>query len=80
MVTTLMSNTRKVGFFAPDPVSYARAAVATIGIQRYTHGYWTHALQVYYRLSTYWITVCMQCCIAEEFKFVLFVYLQLLLV
>ena len=47
MVTTLMSNTRKVGFFAPDPVSYAQAAVATIGIQRYTHGYWSHALQVY---------------------------------
>ena len=47
MVTTAMSNKRKVSFFSPDPVSYAKAAVATIGIQEYTHGCWSHALQVY---------------------------------
>ena len=47
MVTTAMSNKRKVSFFSPDPVSYAREAVATIGIQGYTHGCWGHALQVY---------------------------------
>jgi len=46
MVTTAMSNARKVTFFTPDPVTYSRAAVATIGIQDYTHGYWSHALQV----------------------------------
>ena len=46
MVTTAMSNARKVTFFTPDPVTYSRAAVGTIGIQDYTHGYWSHALQV----------------------------------
>lgn len=46
MVTTAMSNKRRVSFFSPDPVSYAKAAVATIGIQRYTHGCWSHAIQV----------------------------------
>ena len=46
LVTTAMSNARRVGFYTPDPVSYARAAVATIGTQNYTHGYWSHALQV----------------------------------
>ena len=30
----------------PDPVTYARAAVATIGIQHTTYGYFYHALQV----------------------------------
>ena len=46
MVTTAMSNVRKVTFTTPDPVSYARAAVATIGVQDYTHGYWGHAVMV----------------------------------
>lgn len=46
MVTTAMSNARKVTFTTPDPVTYSRSAVATIGIQSYTHGYWGHALQV----------------------------------
>ena len=32
--------------FAPDPVTYTRAAVATIGIQHTTYGYFYHALQV----------------------------------
>ena len=30
----------------PDPVTYTRAAVATIGIQHTTYGYFYHALQV----------------------------------
>ena len=32
--------------FLPNPVTYAHAAVATIGIQHTTHGYFYHALQV----------------------------------
>ena len=32
--------------FAPDPITYTRAAVATIGIQHTTYGYFYHALQV----------------------------------
>jgi hypothetical protein len=46
MVTTTMSNARKVTFSTLDPVTYSRAAVATIGIQDYTHGCWPHALVV----------------------------------
>ena len=30
----------------PDPITYTRAAVATIGIQHTTYGYFYHALQV----------------------------------
>ena len=40
-----MSKLRKK-FLVPDPVTYARAAVATIGIQRVTLGCVEHALQV----------------------------------
>ena len=38
----MVENTR----FVPDPVTYTRAAVATIGIQHTTYGYFYHALQV----------------------------------
>ena len=38
----MAENTR----FVPDPITYARAAVATIGIQHTTYGYFYHALQV----------------------------------
>ena len=38
----MVENTR----FVPDPITYARAAVATIGIQHTTYGYFYHALQV----------------------------------
>ena len=31
---------------APDPVTFTRAAVATIGIQHTTYGYFYHAMQV----------------------------------
>lgn len=47
MVATAMSNVRRAVFFSPDPIKYSRAAVATIGIQNYTYGYWPHALQQY---------------------------------
>ena len=47
MVSTTMSNARRVSFFVPDPQSFATSAVATIGIQNYTRGYWPHALQVW---------------------------------
>ena len=38
----------------PDPVTYTRAAVATIGIQHTTYGYFYHALQV--RISVAMVT------------------------
>ena len=41
-----MSGIRRASRFAPDPVTYTRAAVATIGIQHTTYGYFYHALQV----------------------------------
>ena len=45
-VATAMSGIQRASRFAPDPVTYARAAVATIGIQHTTYGYFYHALQV----------------------------------
>ena len=45
-VATAMSGIRRASRIAPDPVTYARAAVATIGIQHTTYGYFYHALQV----------------------------------
>ena len=40
----------------PDPITYARAAVATIGIQHTTYGYFYHALQGYLlRLFPVWL-------------------------
>ena len=46
LVATAMSNVRRVTSFRPSPETYARTAVATIGIQNTTYGYWQHALQV----------------------------------
>ena len=40
--------------FIPDPITYTRAAVATIGIQHTTYGYFYHALQV--RISVAMVT------------------------
>ena len=45
-VATAMSGIRRASRLAPDPVTYTRAAVATIGIQHTTYGYFYHALQV----------------------------------
>ena len=47
-VATSMSKIRKASFFVPDPVSFTRAAVATVGIQNETMGCFAHALQVSY--------------------------------
>ena len=41
-----MSGIRRTSRLVPDPVTYTRAAVATIGIQHTTYGYFYHALQV----------------------------------
>jgi len=45
-VATAMSGIRKTSRFVPNPITYTRAAVATIGIQHTTYGYFYHALQV----------------------------------
>ena len=49
-----MSGIRRTSRFIPDPVTYTRAAVATIGIQHATYGYFYHALQV--RISVAMVT------------------------
>lgn len=33
-------------FWMVDPVSFAKAAMATIGIKRFTHGCFAHAIEV----------------------------------
>lgn len=48
LVATQMSNVRRPTTFRPSPETYARTAVATIGIQDSTYGYWHHALQGYF--------------------------------
>ena len=45
-VATAMSGIRKTSRSIPSPITYTRAAVATIGIQHTTYGYFYHALQV----------------------------------
>ena len=35
-----------VSFFSPDPDTFARSAIGTIGILPRTPGYWTHQIQV----------------------------------
>ena len=45
-VATAMSGIRRANWIVAHPVAYTRAAVATIGIQRFTHGYLSHAVQV----------------------------------
>ena len=45
-VATAMSGIQRASRFALDPVTYTRAAVATIGIQHTTYGYFYHAIQV----------------------------------
>ena len=44
-VATAMTGA-KPGFFSPSGETYTRAAVATIGVQKDTHGYLGHAIQV----------------------------------
>lgn len=45
-VATSMSGLRRTNFMIAHPVAFARAAVATIGIQRLTYGCFSHAVQV----------------------------------
>ena len=51
-----MSGIRRSSRFIPDPVTYTRAAVATIGIQHTTYGYFYHALQVGVALLPWYAT------------------------
>ena len=50
-----MSGIRRSSMMVADAVQYGRSAVATIGIQDYTHGCLSHAIQVVngYRIA-YW--------------------------
>jgi len=45
-VATAMTGFQRTSRFIPSPTTYTRAAVATIGIQHTTYGYYYHALQV----------------------------------
>ena len=45
-VATAMSGIRQSSFQVPSPATYAKAAVATIGIQNNTFGCFSHAIQV----------------------------------
>ena len=45
-VATAMSGIRRPKFWAPSPETYAKSAVATIGVQQDTYGYLFHAVQV----------------------------------
>lgn len=41
-VATNMTRLKKGYLFAPLPIDYARSAVATIGVDEVTTGYWSH--------------------------------------
>ena len=45
-VTTAMSGIDSANFWVAEPVAFARAAMATTGIKRFTHGCFSHAIQV----------------------------------
>ena len=45
-VATSMSGIRRTNFMVPDGVGFTRAAVATIGIKRFTYGCLSHTIQV----------------------------------
>ena len=45
-VATALVHIQRTSRSIPSPITYARAAVATIGIQHTTSGYFYHALQV----------------------------------
>jgi len=55
-VVTKLARLRTATFFAPTPTSYARAAVATIGVQPSTVGYPSHGLQlIAIRILPHWL-------------------------
>lgn len=45
-VTTAMSGFKRPRWWVPDPMTYTRSAVATIGIQKHTYGCLAHEFQV----------------------------------
>jgi len=51
-VATKLSKIRKASLTVPNPDTYVRSALATIGLESRTNGYWVHDLlvniQVYY--------------------------------
>ena len=47
-VATAMSGIRRSNMMVADAVQFGRSAVATIGIQDFTHGCLSHAIQVVY--------------------------------
>lgn len=51
-VSTKMSGIRKSSAFVPSPEEYVDSAIATIGVDDATFGYWAHWLMmlIYFRL------------------------------
>ena len=60
MVATAMSGIRRSNMMVADAVQYGRSAVATIGIQSYTQGCLSHAIQVVngYRIAYCYKSAC----------------------
>ncbi|KAI0213983.1 Very-long-chain 3-oxoacyl-CoA reductase [Lamellibrachia satsuma] len=55
-VSTKLSKIRRANLFVPTPISYARAAIATVGIETNTFGCMSHALQKWlYDLVPEWL-------------------------
>ncbi|KAN0036302.1 hypothetical protein ACTA71_010457 [Dictyostelium dimigraforme] len=48
IVCSKMSKIRKATLFIPTPAAFARSAVATIGYDRLTTGYWSHEIQGFF--------------------------------
>ncbi|KAM9965197.1 hypothetical protein ACTFIW_005004 [Dictyostelium discoideum] len=51
IVCSKMSKIRKSSLFVPQPSSFARSAIATIGYDRLTTGYWSHEIQAFFLRS-----------------------------
>lgn len=45
-VTTKMSKIRKPSYFSPTPKKFVESALATVGIEDHTVGYWPHNIMV----------------------------------
>ena len=46
-VTTKLSKIRRASMLIPNPTSYVKSALKTVGIEDRTFGYFAHAIQVY---------------------------------
>ena len=46
VVATVMTGIKRPSYVAPSPDTFAKAAVATIGVQDNTYGCFSHAMQV----------------------------------